>query len=308
MKTLKILILSGCMLACTDLFAQYNVFTTPQTGTLNRNPAFTGSDSALCVGVAYWRLPTSYFRETLSSVFLTGYIARLHGHVGISFLQDNLSGADRDLLTSYAGLKLSYAQDINLGEKSLLKLGVNGGPIRNLYSFDYLGPDVNSLPRSRQTDFDMAVGFSLQLNQLTLAASSEHVTQPVIENIDQTFKIDRISNYYASYNIELGDQIFISPYFGMRRKSGKYLSAEIGEVLRYRHLLAGLGFFSEDYDGYKFHFGYQADRFRVLFGMASVAPTFSTQTFNSYELSFVWKLKKLSGHPELVKTNNIFQF
>ena len=193
-------------------YGQRDIFLTQQWfSRINFNPAATGSSNYFDVFLLNRQQWTGFDNAPKTSVLNAhSYFHNIRSGLGLSVVYDRLGVSHKTV-----DAILAYAYHFNLGDQTLLSLGLAGGVIN--YSWD---PHKNTTDeqndpemtgdRTSKLNPDFDAGIELNTYGLTLGASVTHITSSDMENAI-TGKTSREYYGYARYRWNMSKTFNLSP-------------------------------------------------------------------------------------------------
>lgn len=197
-------------------YGQYDPSTTLNMyNQLYYNPAYAGSNEALCVSMLNRQQWVGFEGRPQTSFFNAhGDFNEIMGGVGISVLSETIG------FRSNTAAKLNYAYKIDLAGGTL-RIGLGLGIINeSLVNTDFSSPDEligggratldPTIPLDGSTTaFDMSFGLYYRLDGLEVGLSSAHLLEPNFNyNIDAPSSLNRHYYLLTRYEVRLPDPKF----------------------------------------------------------------------------------------------------
>jgi type IX secretion system PorP/SprF family membrane protein len=178
------------------------------------NPAMAGNSSTLDATLLARQQWTGFAQAPETELFTANcYIDKLSGGVGLSFINDKLG------FENSQNLKLMYAYQIRITEKSRLSFGLSFGVLNyslqgsQLIYNDMTDPnDVLTTQHKAKPDFDFGVAYNAP--NYAIGISSTHIDQ----SLSSATVLDAPRHYYlyAKYKIKAADKINVIPSIQIR--------------------------------------------------------------------------------------------
>ena len=224
-KTLTIIALS---LTGFVTFAQQDAqFSMNMFNRLDVNPAYAGTNQALCAVLLYRQQWTNFPGAPKTGLFSVDYGEILHGGLGLTAYQDQL-GFDKTFAA-----KLAYSFHWILGP-GMLGVGLNAGVMQKSLTGNFIAPDGTSSAANNgidpsipwtgasRTTYDVGFGLYYTTNKLYVGISSDHLpdqsiskTQAFGPKPQKIFHYDYkyARHYYimAGYTFDLGPSFDLTP-------------------------------------------------------------------------------------------------
>ena len=197
---------------CFSAYGQKDMFLTQQWfSRVNYNPAATGSSNNIDIFLLNRQQWVGFENAPKTSVLNAhNYFNKIQSGLGLSLVYDRLGVSHKTVSAA-----LAYAYHFNLGEASLLSLGLSGGIVNDSWDPHKNTTDVTSDPeldteRTSRLEPDFGVGIELNTYGLTVGASVSHVNGPGIEDAI-TGKASRTYYSYARYRFPITKTFELAP-------------------------------------------------------------------------------------------------
>ncbi len=166
-------------------FAQQDIqFSMNMFNRLAVNPAYAGTNKALCATILYRQQWLSFPGAPKTALLSLDYGQIAHGGIGLTIDQDQL-GFDKTLKA-----KLAYSFHLPLGPGTL-GIGLDAGMIQKSLSGNFIAPDGttsatggtdNAIPWSgtSATTYDVGLGFYYTTNKLYVGVSALHLPEQTL--------------------------------------------------------------------------------------------------------------------------------
>ncbi|MEI6488841.1 MAG: type IX secretion system membrane protein PorP/SprF [Bacteroidota bacterium] len=228
-KTLTIIALS---LTSLVTFAQQDAqFSMNMFNRLDVNPAYAGTNKALCATLFYRQQWTNFPGAPKTGLLSVDYGNILHGGVGLTVAQDQL-GFDKTFAA-----KLAYSFHLPLGP-GVLGLGLDAGMLQKSISGNFVAPDGTtsatggtdmSIPwgGAKSTTYDIGLGFYYSTQKLYVGLSSSHLPEQSLTKSGATsttigtstlsypwsydYKVARHYYVMAGYTFDLNQDFDLTP-------------------------------------------------------------------------------------------------
>ncbi|MDR3297050.1 MAG: PorP/SprF family type IX secretion system membrane protein [Prevotellaceae bacterium] len=303
----KNMLLFSCALCLgIPLLAQDVVFLQPYSSPLALNPAYTGSERHMRIGVAYQHQLLSAEPSMASTFYADYYFDELKSGVGISAVADMQGGG----MLTQTSVGASYAYNLRLAQQTFLRFGIQALADVFLTSASrFIFPDnigyggevsaSEAYASEQRVGFDMAlggvfthrslyVGLAVRnlLGQPSGVLAGQTISTPLAFTLHGGYNI-RLSNAYSTKNSYLSPNVMYCKHgeFQMFSAGANFLYRVVSLGAYYRKTLDGASFFilgaaySPDLFTISYHFGY---------GSASANPTYSS---NIHEVALSFRVK-----------------
>jgi type IX secretion system PorP/SprF family membrane protein len=172
------------------------------------NPAYAGTNKALCATLLYRQQWNSFPGAPKTGLISVDYGQILHGGVGLTVDQDQL-GFDKTLKA-----KLAYSFHLPLGPGTL-GIGLDAGMIQKSLSGNFVAPDGTTSVSGGGTDaaipwsgassttYDLGFGLYYTTSKMYVGVSSLHLPE------QQLSKDGKISSYSWDYNYKVARHYYV---------------------------------------------------------------------------------------------------
>lgn len=299
---MKIIILFCFSVVSILSYSQDPSFSQPSNNLTYLNPAFTGTSKSLRTGLSYrnqWPGITGSYVTTNISV--DQYLGKWGG-VGVTYVHD-LAGAALKTNSLY----LDYAYQINIGEESVLSLGVEIGYIQKNLDWSkltfghmidprhgFVYPTANLPIGHKRSNIDLGAGVLYYNKFLFAGYGLHHINQPNLSFYVGESKLPMLHSFYAGGMINIGE-FTVSPQVDFKAQ-GSFQSL-IGIVkANYKWITFGTGLRSKDaFVGY---LGVTSKRIKMEYSYDYTVSKLSSDNGGSHEISLQLRLntsKKTNG-------------
>ncbi len=206
--TVAVLLLAGGFYT----YGQRDMFLTQQWfSRVNFNPAATGNSNNVDIFLLNRQQWAGFDNAPKTSVLNAhNYFSSIQSGLGLSLVYDRLGVSHKTV-----DAVLAYAYHFNLGEETLLSLGLSGGVINDSWDPHNNTTDVENDPelnteRTSKLNPDFDAGAELNTRGLTVGASVTHITGTGQDNAI-TGKPSREYYSYLRYRFPLGKTFEMAP-------------------------------------------------------------------------------------------------
>lgn len=221
----KVLTIIALSLSGAMAFAQQDAqFSMNMFNRLSVNPAYAGTNKALCATLLYRQQWTNFPGAPKTGLLSVDYGQILHGGIGLTVDQDQL-GFDKTFAA-----KLAYSFHLPVGPGTL-GLGLDVGMIQKSLSGNFVAPDGTATATGGGTDmavpwggaksttYDIGLGFYYTTNKLYVGLSSSHLPEQDMKKAGSTgsnvwsydYKVARHYYVMAGYTFDLGPSFDLTP-------------------------------------------------------------------------------------------------
>ncbi|MCC7297201.1 MAG: PorP/SprF family type IX secretion system membrane protein [Bacteroidia bacterium] len=308
------IVLSIIAFTGTSLLAQDPHFTQFYANPLYMNPATAGN--GFVKEAPAGRLTTVYRNQgpglpNHTKTFSLGWdqqFDKLHGGVGAQFITESTSNG----FIRNSGLLVNYAGRFNVGKKTQLSLGLQGGAMKKTLDFDKLiigesydkTIDTNLLnptmkPKSSITYPNINMGTLINGEHYFFGISVFNLTKPNISFYhNPNVVLPRRVAIHGGYSFSLSNNLFIIPQVQYQKQENE-TEIMLGVNANQNNLIYGLWYrqtFGQyrNFDAFAGTIGYNFKGFRLIYSYDVAISDGRSAIPSSHELSlrYCWKTKQ----------------